>query len=72
MVEGITIFYDTKEHPKKFSAVSFNAEPGIVKYNDLLGQTETLVEIRKLIPKSMKLRLDRKEDDDKTIIETWM
>ena len=69
-LNGVTIFVNKKN---KYSILHFESVPGNIKYKDeTLKTADSLLEIRKFVPKNMKIKLPRKDDDDKSIVETWI
>ena len=70
VISGAAIYFNEKE--QIYCVRGFLATLGKFEPQKEIGTTTTLNDARKLIPKTMKIRLDRKETDDKTIVETWM
>lgn len=67
-LKSIVVYFNTIDYPNVYIARIFHNDKPT---NQTLGPTDTLDELRSLIPYGL-YRLDRNEQDDKVIVEVWI
>jgi len=60
------------QNEDKFCVKELESSKSGVEFIKGLGEAESLLEARKCVPKSMNHKLDRRNEDDPKLIETWM